>query len=64
MTIGTPKDTPRLWKTHKKKMHNKTKNKEECSSFSKQCDLCEKVIKNNIEIKAHMKTHSYIKAEY
>jgi hypothetical protein len=51
-------------KTHKKKMHDKTKTTEDCYSFPKQCDLCEKEIKNILEMKVHMKTHSYKKAEF
>jgi hypothetical protein len=47
--------------THKKKMHDKPKLTEECSSFPKQC---EKKLKTHYKMKVHTKTHSYIKAEY
>ena len=51
-------------KTHIKKKHDKTNDKECTISFPKQCDLCEKTIENKIDLKVHMKTHSYIRSEF
>ena len=50
-------------KTHIKKKHFKSLDKELTTSFPKQYDCCEKKRENKLETKVHMKTHSYIMAE-
>ena len=51
-------------KTHIKRMHTASTNKDELELFPKTCDLCEKEIGSKSEMKKHMKSHSYKHIEY
>ena len=51
-------------KTHKKRKHKTANKSEENLTYHKQCDLCEKDLKDKNDMKVHMKTHSYKRAEF
>ena len=46
-------------KTHIQRKHKTEDRKEESVKFPRICDVCEKEIKNNKEMKTHMKIHTY-----
>ena len=51
-------------KTHNKRKHTKAKFEEGTDSYPKRCDLCEKLFESEIDMKKHLKTHSYKQIEY
>ena len=51
-------------KTHKKRKHKTANKSDEILTYPKQCDLCEKDLKDKNDMKVHMKTHSYKRAEF
>ena len=51
-------------KTHNKRKHTKAKVEEGTDSFPKMCNLCEKLFESEIDMKKHLKTHSYKQIEY
>ena len=48
-------------RTHEKRKHTKAS---EQNKFPRSCDLCDKKIRNVVELKQHMKTHSYKAVDY